>query len=293
MKFFSNFHPAALMLYFLGVLLAAMFSGNPVILILALLGGGSFAWLLSEPRERREDLGFYLGLLVLVTLTNPLFSHNGVTPLFFLNGNPVTLEAIAYGFFTGLTVVSVILWCKCYNKVMSTDKFLYLFGRVIPSLSLVLSMALRYVPMLKRQAGKVERAQKTMGLYASDSRFDRIRSKLMVFSSLVGWSLENAVEVSRSMRARGYGLSGHTSYSNYHFTGRDLLLLGATILAMGLYFGTSVLDLGRFSFYPAITALDTRPLALVQYIAFGLLSMAPALIETEETLRWNYSRSKI
>lgn len=293
MKFFSNFHPAALMLYFLVVLLVAMFSGNPVILVLALLGGGSFAWILSEPRERRSDLGFSLGMLVLVTLTNPLFSHNGVTPLFFLNGNPVTLEAIFYGLFMGLTVVSVIFWCKCYNKIMSTDKFLYLFGRAIPSLSLVLSMALRYVPMLKRQAVKVERAQKTMGLYASDSRFDRIRSKLMVFSSLVGWSLENAMEVSRSMRARGYGLSGHTSYSNYHYTSADFLLLGATVLAGGLYLCTAALDFGRFSFYPAITALDARPLALVQYIAFGLLSLAPALIETEETLRWNYSRSKI
>lgn len=281
------------MLYFLVVLVIAMFSGSPVILVLSLLGGMSFAFLLSDPGERRSDWGFSLGLLALVTLTNPLFSHNGVTPLFFLNGNPVTLEAIVYGFFMGLTVVSVIAWCKCFSRIMSTDKFLYLFGRVIPSLSLVLSMALRYVPMLKRQAKKVERSQKTMGLYTSDSRFDRIRSKLMVFSSLVGWSLENAMEVSRSMRARGYGLPGHTSYSNYHFTGADFLLLGATILAGGLYFGSAALDFGGFSCYPAITPLDTRPLALVQYIAFGLLSLAPALIETEETLRWNYSRSKI
>lgn len=42
-------------------------------------------------------IAFYVSMFLLVAVTNPLFSHNGVTPLFYLNGNPVTLEAFVYG----------------------------------------------------------------------------------------------------------------------------------------------------------------------------------------------------
>ncbi len=45
----------------------------------------------------------------------------------------------------------VIQWFSCYNKVMTSDKFIYLFGRLIPALSLILSMALRFVPGLTGQ----------------------------------------------------------------------------------------------------------------------------------------------
>lgn len=119
-----------------------------------------------EEKAILSDMGFYLPLFLLVAVTNPLFSHNGVTPLFFMNGNPVTLEAVVYGVFISVMVVGVLFWCKCYNEIMTEDKFLYLFGRIIPKMSLVLSMALRFVPMFKRQMKNVSRAQKAMGLYS-------------------------------------------------------------------------------------------------------------------------------
>ena len=59
-----------------------------------------------------SDMGFYLPLFLLVAVTNPLFSHNGVTPLFFMNGNPVTLEAVVYGvFYLGDGCRSAVLVC--------------------------------------------------------------------------------------------------------------------------------------------------------------------------------------
>ncbi len=38
---------------------------------------------------------------------------------------------------------------------------------------------------------------------------------------MVTWSLENAIETADSMRARGYGLPGRTSFSIYRFDSRD------------------------------------------------------------------------
>lgn len=93
MKAFSAVHPAVLLFYFLSVLAVAMFSGNPVLSVTALLGGILFCAMLQKKSDVPGDLGFYIPLFLLVAITNPLFSHNGVTPLFFLNGNPVTMEA--------------------------------------------------------------------------------------------------------------------------------------------------------------------------------------------------------
>lgn len=293
MRFFERYHPAALLAYFAAVLLIAMFAGSPLTVALALAGGLCFAATMTTAKEKLADLTFYLPLVLLVTVTNPLFSHNGVTPLFFLNGRAVTLEAILYGAGLGVTLWAVLLWCRCWSRIMTSEKLLYLFGRVIPKLSLVLSMALRYVPLLRRQAKKLERAQQALGLYASERYFDRLRSKLAVYSGLVGWSLENAVEVSRSMKARGYGLKGRTAYANYHFTRRDAALLALSLCAAGLYLTAGVLGYGSFTYYPALSGIDTRPLALAGEAAFAALAFAPFLIEGRQTLQWNFCKSKI
>lgn len=293
MRFFERYHPAALLAYFAAVLLIAMFAGSPLTAALALAGGLCFAATMTTAKEKLADLTFYLPLVLLVTVTNPLFSHNGVTPLFFLNGRAVTLEAILYGAGLGVTLWAVLLWCRCWSRIMTSEKLLYLFGRVIPKLSLVLSMALRYVPLLRRQAKKLERAQQVLGLYASERYFDRLRSKLAVYSGLVGWSLENAVEVSRSMKARGYGLKGRTAYANYHFTRRDAALLAFSLCAAGLYLTAGVLGYGSFTYYPALSGIDTRPLALAGEAAFAALAFAPFLIEGRQTLQWNFCKSKI
>ena len=293
MRFFERYHPAALLAYFAAVLLIAMFAGSPLTAALALAGGLCFAATMTTAKEKLADLTFYLPLVLLVTVTNPLFSHNGVTPLFFLNGRAVTLEAILYGAGLGVTLWAVLLWCRCWSRIMTSEKLLYLFGRVIPKLSLVLSMALRYVPLLRRQAKKLERAQQVLGLYASERYFDRLRSKLAVYSGLVGWSLENAVEVSRSMKARGYGLKGRTAYANYHFTRRDAALLTFSLCAAGLYLTAGVLGYGSFTYYPALSGIDTRPLALAGEAAFAALAFAPFLIEGRQTLQWNFCKSKI
>ena len=135
----------------------------------------AFVTALERPRELGRNLAFYLPLYLMIAVINPLFSHNGVTPLFFLNGNPVTLEAVLYGLDIAVMLVAVLYWFKGYSHVMTSDKFLFLFGRAIPRLALVLSTALRFVPLLKVQIRRVGRAQKAMGLYAADSYVDKVK----------------------------------------------------------------------------------------------------------------------
>ncbi|MBQ7054852.1 MAG: energy-coupling factor transporter transmembrane protein EcfT, partial [Oscillospiraceae bacterium] len=202
-------------------------------------------------------------------------------------------EAILYGADIALMIVSVMVWCKCFTAVMTSDKLQYLLGRIVPQISLILSMALRFVPMLRRQANKLTRTQKAMGMYSSDSYAERIRSSVSSISVLIGWSLENAVETGKAMRARGYGLKKRTHYSDYRFVTQDAVILIICAVLWGtVLFGMSrgVLD---FSYYPQISAIPSEGLSVICYLAYGCISLLPFVLETEEIIRWKYYRSKI
>ncbi|MCI9414037.1 MAG: energy-coupling factor transporter transmembrane protein EcfT [Clostridiales bacterium] len=292
MKVLQAAHPAVLLVYFLAVTLVAMFVWNPAIQLLALAGGAGYAFLIRKRGELKGDLAFYLLLFLLIAVTNPLFSHNGVTPLFFLNGNPVTKEAIVYGVAIAGMMLSVLLWCRCYSRIMTSDKFLFLFGKAIPRLSLVLSMALRFIPLFRRQMKRVGRAQKTMGLYASGGYVDRVRGGLRVFSALITWSLENAMDTAASMKARGYGLKGRSHFALFRFDRRDALLLLVSGLLLLLTLCGVGAGLTDFSFYPTIGELRRSPAAYLTYGTYGALSFLPFILEIEENLKWTYYRSK-
>lgn len=293
MKAFGNYHPVTLLIYFISVLLVAMFVSNPVLQLLSLSGAILFNVMLQRRNEILGNIGFYIPLFLLISVTNPLFSHNGVTPLFFLNGNPVTFEAIIYGIAIAVMIVGVMIWFKCYSEIMSSDKFLYLFGKAIPKLSLVLSMAFRFIPLFKRQMQKVNKAQKALGLYSSQSFMDKLRSGSSVFVAMISWSLENSMDTSDSMKARGYGLKGRTTFTLFRLYSDDIVLMTLCVTLLGVTFIGVAIGLADFNYYPYISDLNTSPSAIIIYTAFGIISFLPFLIEVKEALAWKYYISKI
>ncbi|MDE6150334.1 MAG: energy-coupling factor transporter transmembrane protein EcfT [Ruminococcus sp.] len=293
MKGCLNLNPRILTAYFLAVLLISMFLWNPVIQIISLSGSLLFLLSISDIKGFTYDLGFYAVLFLLITITNPLFSHNGETPLFFMNGNPITLEAIIYGSVMGIMIISVIIWCKCFGRIMTTDKILYVFGGFAPKLTLILSMALRFIPMFKKQAKKVSNAQKTMGLFSQKSITDKTLSSSSVLSSMTGWALENAVETGNSMKSKGYGLKPRTSYFMFKFSINDGLVIAFTIVLSVVTLACTAMGKLDFNFYPSISKISFDFLSLTAYISFGILSLLPFIIEMEGNIKWKYYISKI
>lgn len=289
----ERLHPAVWMTYYLLVLAVAMFYWNPLLQILALLGGMLYFAAIAGGRAFLSELGFTLPLAVLIAITNPLFSHAGATPLFFMNGNPVTLEAVLYGILLAGMILSVLYWCKCLSLVMTTDRLLALFGGHLPKLALTFSMTLRYFPRLFRQMKEMEAAGKTNGLFAGEGIFDRLRGRMKILSALIGWSLERAMETSASMKARGYGLAGRTNALRRAMRGEDVLFLIAVLVLGGLTLLSGVLGGLNYWFYPHISALPTGGISLMGYIAYGLLCFLPVFLEWKEWYQWHLLRKKI
>lgn len=306
---FSRCHPVLNFFYFAVVLGFTMFVQHPVFLVISFLSAIAYAmWLCGIRQILKMNFLVTLPSLVIVALLNPMFNHYGVTPLLYIesSGNWVTLEALVYGIVLGCVLFIVILWFSCYNKVMTSDKFIYLFGRVIPALSLMLSMALRFVPRFTAQMRVIRNGQKCVGMDVSNGKWmKKIRYALNMVSILVTWALENAIETADSMKSRGYGLPGRTAFSIYRFTKRDRVLLG-TMLALSAVMIVGCSQGAAFAQYnPRILLAGivvqgktaqvscNLALALAVYVCFGFFCLLPLLLDVAEALAMKRSRSYI
>lgn len=289
----NNYHPFSLFCYFLSVLIFTMFFQNPIFMLMALLGATLFYLSLNKYKIDYKSIIYNLVLFLLVTITNPLFSHNGVTKLFYINNNAVTLEALLFGANIGLMIISVIYWFKCFNLVLTEEKILFLFGKLSPKIALILSTSLRFIPMLKEQSKKIKDSQKVMGLYATDNYLDRLKSNTRAFSAVMTYSLEKAIELGQSMEAKGYGLKGRTYYSNYKMRVNDFILLALTIFFDAIIIIAKVNGNLEFSFYPSVKISEINIQSIIGNIAFLLLCFMPFILKVKEDLNWKYYKSKI
>lgn len=283
-------NPIVLTVYFLAMAAILMFSQNPIFLLSGLTGILAYRLLRGG---RASSFLFYALLFAGGTLLNPLISHNGKTVLFVLNDSPITWEALVFGAVSAGGIVTVLLLFRSFYEIMTRDKLLYVFGMLSPKLALVLSMALRYVPLFRKRAGEISDSQRALGLYREENLPDRLKADLRVFSILVTWALENGITTADSMAARGYGRGKRTFYTQFRFRPRDAAYL-FTILSC---FAAAILGIAcgavDIRFYPVIRLASPTPIAWTAYAACGILALLPILTESEEKIRWHCLRSKI
>lgn len=292
---FAGYHPIINFFYFTLVFLCSMFFMHPLSLAISLVCAFSYSVVLRGKKAVRFNLLYLLPMILMAAVINPAFNHEGATILTYLDsGNPLTLESITFGIAAGVMLASVVCWFSCYNVIMTSDKFIYLFGRVIPALSLILSMVLRFVPNFKAQIKIVANAQKCVGRdVSSGSILQRTKHGIKILSIMITWMLENAIETADSMKTRGYGLSGRTAFSIYRFDKRDkkaLLFMGGTGLyvLLGAFFGGMY-----FRYFPSMKSVPLTPFSISVFAAYFVFSISPVVIERWEDRKWKELQSKI
>ena len=281
-------HPVSSFLYFVSILCITMFTNNPFILLISFFGGVIFLLCQKCYFSKGEILGFII-MSILITATNPLFVHRGETVLFFFNNNPVTAESLFFGANLSLMLISTIMWFKSLNLVLTDDKILAIFGKLSPKFATIISLVLRFIPMLKRQAKKIKDAQIVAGLYKTDTFVDKIKSTVRVYSSLLTYCFENAITIGNSMKSRGYGSKKIKYFNFYSWKISDTIFIVSLIIIDILIAFMSCGGYIKFSFYPVIKYEST----VIPYILFLCLSLYPSIIEIKESLKWKYYIQKI
>lgn len=292
---FTSYHPIVNFTYFAAVLGFAMFIMQPVCMVISLGSALVYSTYVGGKKAVAFNLKVMIPMLIIAGLMNPIFNHEGGTIITYLkDGNPLTLESIMFGIAAAVMIISVILWFSCYNQVMTSDKFIYLFGRVIPALSLIIAMALRFIPRFKAQLKVIINAQKCVGRdIGTGSLWRRLKNSLKILSILVSWALENAIETGDSMKSRGYGLPGRTAFSIYEFDQRDkgvlvFLLVNISLVFIGTYYKGIY-----FRYFPTLKGDLVNPLALGIYIAYALILNTPVMLNIREDVKWKTLKSRI
>ena len=292
MDIFRKRHPLVPLALFMSILLLAMFAQSPAITFSALAGAVLYLCTIRGGFTVRSVFS-YVACWGLVALVNPLFSTGGATPIVFVGGRPYTREALLYGVHLGAMLLAVLLWFRCERRLIPEEHRFFFFGRFAPKLALLISSVLRFIPLLRRRADAMRDAQIAVGVYDEPDWIHRAKSNLTTMSALTTWSLENAIDTGATMKARGYGLPGRTTYRTYRFTAADGLWLAA-ILGLATL---SVLALARgglaISFYPNIVTAHADTLTRIGVAAYALLCLIPFLSVIKEELRWCFYRLKM
>lgn len=287
---FKSFHPIINFYYFVVVIFFSMFFMHPIFLSISLICSFIYSVSLKGKKAVKFNVLYLLPLLIITALINPAFNHEGATILFYLkSGNPITLESIIYGIAAAMMFISVILWFSCYNEIMTSDKFIYLWGRIIPGISLIISMVLRFVPKYKAQIKNISNGQKCIGRDVSNGNIiTRARNGIKILSIMITWALENAIETADSMKSRGYGLKGRTSFSIFRFDRRDKITLSAMLILTVVILVGSCFGENTIKFFPYIKIKPIGIFSIVVYSSYLLLCIIPVIVDFKEEIKWKY-----
>ena len=282
---FSGFHPAINLTFFVAVLGITMFINQPVYLGISLVCSMSYLIYLQGKKGTLRQVGYLLPVLLGTALLNPVFNHEGMTVLWYLaNDNPITLEAVCFGIASSVMLGASIIWFNCLNTVFTSDKIIYLFGKIIPAMSLMISMTLRFVPRFKNFLQNVMNTQKAM--HKPENVKEKLQQAMSAFSATVSWALEQSIISADSMKSRGYGLVGRTAFSIYRIEKRDIkAFIALVLLSLGacLPYLTGLMS---WTYYPRLNGALFGVVQIFAYLCYAGACLVPLIIDLEEDFKW-------
>ena len=284
---FDSYHPVINLIYFAGAIGLTIAFHPPVFLAISYLAAFAYSVKLNGVRGFIFDLCL-LPFMVAYALWYSYYTHFGVTVIGQnFTGNDLTLESLVFGGVIGVTATAVIMWMSCVFAVFSSDKVVYLFGRISPKASLFLSIMLRSVPRIKQMTRKINTAQKGMGKGAMQGGIAGVRFVPRLISIVVTWTLESFSESSDSMKSRGYSLRGRTAFSIYRFDNRDRSLV--IVIFLCLTFITMAVMFNQTNIYydPEIIMNRITPASVVFYAAYAAFLLLPMGLQIAGEIRYS------
>ncbi len=211
-------------------------------LLIAICSGVPFGKLLKSVRG-------VLFLLLFMTVLN-LFFHKGEHIVWQWKFIKITREGIYYTVFLAVRLFLLVLGSSLLTltttPVALADGIESLLTPLkwvrfpVHELALVMSIALRFIPILTDETGRIMNAQKARGAdFETGNIVKRVKAVLPILIPLLISAFRRADELGDAMDARCYsGSKVRTKYKKLTFACRDLL---AVLMCVGLLAGIIVL----------------------------------------------------
>ena len=291
---FEKSHPAVNFIFFFAVIAGTILFQHPVFLLISF----ACAYLYSVKRNGWKAVAFNSLLLPLAAafaLYYSSYNHFGVTVLQQnMIGNNITLESLVYGFVLGITVAGVLIWFSCVFSIFTTDKVVYLFGKLSPRLSLFLAILLRMVPRIKKEARRINTAQRGIGRGINQGNlFRRIHNGIRIFSMLITWTIDSLTVASESMRSRGSTLRGRTAFSIYRFDNRDRAFVVSLFLCLTVTLMAMILKQTDALYDPRIVMPSVTAGSYVLYACYAVFCLMPLGLEVWTEYQFQKARKSL
>ena len=166
----TSIHPGVYLLYYFIMVLFAFIFSDPyfvvtfLVLILVLIA------LQGVSSELKNIMKLFIPLSILIMILNPLLNRTGAHKIYLWSNFFITYEAIAYGVLMSLALLIVILVFSSYNRSVSYQEMLYIFSKKLPIISMIIVMALRFIPLINSRAIEVQKLNnlKNNGIESDD-----------------------------------------------------------------------------------------------------------------------------
>lgn len=299
---FEKKHPWVVFCYVMSVLVITMITMHPVMIGVSFVAALIYSFFLCGKKVGKMMFAAALGIGFFSMVILPLFHHSGETPLFYINDMAVTKESVIYGGVMTLLLLAVLLWFLVWNELMGQEKWLYLIGRAMPSIALIVSMVLRLLPLLRHRLQDIAEAQK--GLQAQEpvsERGGRLRhfigkkgvSGLHQLSILISWSLEDSMETATSMETRGYGIRRRSSFHLYQFHRSDAIWLVYLLVVSGEVLVFVARGAVSSAYFPMIEWKSGTVETLLCQLGFALLTVTPCAYDILQAVWERHRRNAV
>jgi energy-coupling factor transport system permease protein len=290
MKNFKRMHPLVSFCYYVGAISIMITLQHPIFLGAALLIIIAINFLEDHLKGLTHWLFFMTTTGILIIVLNPIFNERGRYVLFEIFQHRITLEATVYGIMNALLIIGVMALFVSYNEVMSPNKLLYLFSKLLPQFAILLMLTLRFIPLMKRRLADISEIQRSKGLSMVHGRWlDKAKTGILYVQVLLVYSLEEAIQTADSMKSRGYGHGKRTSYEYFIFKKRDLFVLLYLLVVFVLVLIGRMKGYGYLTIYPVMESALISPSEFFFLFLYLLFLSFPLLAGVGGYVRWRLS----
>ena len=319
----TSIHPGVYLLYYFIMVLFAFIFSDPYFVVTFLVLLLVLIALQGVSHELKNIMKLFIPLSILIMILNPLLNRTGAHKIYLWSGFFITYEAIAYGILMSLALLIVILVFSSYNRSVSYQEMLYIFSKKLPIISMIIVMALRFIPLINSRAIEVQKLNnlknngiemdvgdadaldldefnsnintdydsKLVNKLKSNKRVAAIIKEAKTLGKIMGitvsWSLEESMFTAKSMKARGYNATERTSYLSYKFSNADFAFIALIIITVGIIIVGLLHGVGMINIYPSIDFKFSNLPFNIYYLAFIIFLLPLIYLEIKERILWH------
>ena len=319
----TSIHPGVYLLYYFIMVLFAFIFSDPYFVVTFLVLLLILIALQGVSHELKNIMKLFIPLSILIMILNPLLNRTGAHKIYLWSGFFITYEAIAYGILMSLALLIVILVFSSYNRSVSYQEMLYIFSKKLPIISMIIVMALRFIPLINSRAIEVQKLNnlknngiemdvgdadaldldefnsnintdydsKLVNKLKSNKRVAAIIKEAKTLGKIMGitvsWSLEESMFTAKSMKARGYNATERTSYLSYKFANADFAFIALIIITVGIIIVGLLHGVGMINIYPSIDFKFSNLPFNIYYLAFIVFLLPLIYLEIKERILWH------